>query len=373
MTRFWRAVLCGVVTASTVAIAVGGTAAAGADSDSTGDAGRELARSIPADQRYQCFIADPTSVADVGATIAAASASIVVELECGPSGPADFVAYLKMSSNEAMNKLYLQYVPGAQNAPTRSEEGKCPSEGQWQLDGTDVGRVACFFTTSGSDGTTIPETVVRVWTYDRENIFAIASPFAGDADAVGLRKWWTENAGPLKDPVDAPGITSGSASALRRSQTALKSQIPKPIRSSCTATERADERDRVWTAAEFLCSPASGTGVGELFYGAVDPEVIDNVFAFTKPDEGTEDGTCPDSGTFTVGKGKAKRTVGEFACTMLAGTTPQEAIRYTWSDRKRGIIMYAYGSDADKLNKFVNSGAGDPVDASTGKKGKGGS
>jgi hypothetical protein len=357
MSKVSKALLC----CALVAGAIASTAPAGADTDTVGDAARELVRLIPADQRYQCFIANPADPTDVGTQIAAAAASITAFVECGPSGAADYIGYAQMTSADAMNGLYLHFANGGSGAG-RSPEGNCPSEGTWKLDDVVAGRVACYYSTQGSEGTAIPETVSRVWTDDQDNIISFAVAPHGNIDAVALRKWWLENAGPLDEPVDAPGITSGSASELRRSRAALLAQVPKPIRSSCTAVDPAIERDRAWTAAELSCDAGSSTGVSELYYAAVDPEVIDNVFAFTKPAKGTEDGTCPDSGTFTVGKGKAKHTVGEFACTLIEGGKAQEAFRYTWSDRKRGIVMYAYSADASKLASFVDSGAGDPVD-----------
>jgi hypothetical protein len=265
-----------------------------------------------------------------------------------------------MTSAQAMNALYLQFAPGAEGA-TRSDEGKCPSEDTWELDNTTAGRVACFYATM-EGATAIPETVSRVWTDDQHNIIAFAVSARGDVDAVALRKWWLDQAGPLQNAEDVPGLTPTSAAAIARARTDLLRHIPKNLRSDCATTTRSEERDRLWVRVEFGCQPAAATGVHALGYDAVNPAIVDKVFAATKPPAAAVDGSCPDTGTYTVGKGKAKHTVGEYACATIPETQDGSTVRYTWSNRKLGIIMYAFGTDADQLIKYVASGAGDPID-----------
>lgn len=358
MLKIWKALLC----CALVAGAISSTSPAGADADSAEQAARQLVRSIPEDQRYQCLIADPTSASDVGTQIASAAASVSSVVECSPSGAADYVAYAQMTSAQAMNALYLQFAQGS-GGPTQSEEGKCPSEGTWQLDDADVGRVACYYSTM-NDGTVIPETVSRVWTDDQNNIIGFASAADGNSDAVALRKWWTDTAGPLKEPEDVVGFAPSSDTAVERARSDLTSRVPKSLRSGCKPSTRSAERDRLWVRAELICQPDSSTGVNQVLYDSVDPRIIDKYFASSVPAASTLDGSCPDTGTFTVGKGKSKHTVGQYACTKTAPAPDGSTILYTWSDRKRGIVTYAFGTDADQVIKYVASGAADPGDPS---------
>jgi hypothetical protein len=362
MSKVWRIAVAGVVAASAIAL----SAPAGADANTAEVAARKLVRSIPVNHRYQCKISDPTDPTQVGTVIVTEAASISAFVSCGPSGAANYVGYAQMTNAEAMNRLYLHFAEGS-GGTTRSTDGKCPSEGEWDLGGDTVGRVACYYSTQGGDGTTIEETVSRVWTDDVNNIIGFASASHGDIDAVALRDWWVDDAGPTENPEDVPELAPSSDAAVAKARRDLARHVPADIRKSCRPTDRNATNDRLWVRAELLCEAGTDTGVDLLYYNSVDPTVIDNIFEGTKPPSDTFDGDCPNVGVFSVGSGKKEHEIGEFSCKIIPANA--QPVRYVWSDRDRGIIMYAYGTDVDAVKAFVDSGNGDAVDAQVRKPG----
>jgi hypothetical protein len=76
---------------------------------------------------------------------------------------------------------------------------------------------------------------------------------------------------------------------------------------------------------------------------------------------------CPDTGTYTTGKGKKARTAGEYACfTDREDSAYQNGApyaQYVWSDNKLGIIGYATSgaNDADALITWFNGPNSGPV------------
>jgi hypothetical protein len=337
-----------VVAATTGALVV---ATGVAHADSQEDAARKLVAYVPKDERNKCSIQDPTKTFP---PVVAEAASVSARLDCGPDGDAQQLTYFQFTNADAMNRAYTGMSAGTVGKPYRSEEGKCPGEQTWGFNNGDDGRVACDYSTSTISGDPIAETVYRVWTYDRANILAFASAPVGNVDAVALRKWWLNNAGPLEEAGTVTGLAQPSTVSTHDAEQRLLKHVPKSMRKSCAAIPRQqiDNRfptfyqDRLWANAAVSCTPTK-PGAQLVSYVDVDPAVIDGYFATYVPPESTRSGDCPDFGTYHQGKGSKRRLVGQYSCYFSTNVGGAKVASYAWSDRKLGIIAIATNSTAD--------------------------
>ena len=380
--RTWARAVCALILVMGAALGVTGvvvrTQPAGAATATTDDvraAAAELVGFIPEDVRYQCTIDTnprPSSVQTAPGTIR-------VGLDCPGTDGVELVQYYLFADNGAMNNVYTQAIGSAGTDPVRSEEGKCPSDGTWTLDGKEAGKSACYYATTETDSTgqvtTLPEYPVRVWTDDAENILTTARMPPGNTDAVALRTWWLNKAGPTATAATVNGVVSSDA-GVAQYERALLQHVPAVTRKHCTSTDLTDPTNtyeyarRLWLRAAVSC-PTTG-GAESVFYDSMAPAVVGPFFAGKiAAEKETESASqpnsnCPANGTYKVGKGKQARPGGQYACSSPSQNSTfnngAPYAYYTWSDPKLGIVGSATNGadDPDALIAWFNSSRSGP-------------
>ena len=371
-----RAVCAGCVVLG-LALGVVGTVAAPAPAatDTTLAAAATLAGFIPKNERGQCKI-DPHPAQPA---FGAGGASIQAALYCPDIEGISDVEYYLFSDNAAMNSVYNLLVGDAGSEPVRSTDGNCPSNGNWNLSGKTAGQVGCFYTTTqltdATTGASTPtaEYAARAWTADARNILGFASLAPGDDDAVALRTWWENKAGPLATADTGTGAVTSTSNQAQYGR-ALLAHVPAAARKKCTTTDVSDATNnptyyarRLWIRAAVEC-PATG-GADSVVYESVDPAVIDGFFkaylAQATAETTATSSACPDQGTVSQGKGKQAHTIGQFACATAQSSGFNNGApyaQYSWTDRKLGIVAFATNleNDPSALIKWFDSPASGP-------------
>jgi hypothetical protein len=298
---------------------------------------RELIGSIPQSQRHHCQLADP---AEEGTIIAAEVASIRAMTRCYSINDLATLWYVLMDSPDSTARLYRSYSGTFDPAaPYRDEDAQCPGETTWGFgEVKDDGMVACYYTARNLDGSPHEESTVLVWTYTAGNILGLAETTHGDADAAALKDWWRDDAGPLENPTPVKGIADWTKRD-RDAEKALLSHVPKSVRGSCVVKDRALDgafaRARLWSHAVVDCK----SGSIDVAYAAMNPDVVENyVDQFTPSAEGDP---CPASGTWSEGKGKKRRTVGNYVCFVHTNDDGSQTAWLIWSHRGLGIAATA--------------------------------
>jgi hypothetical protein len=332
MSRWIAIVVAATMTAGALVLA----APAGAQSSSspTPAAVRELVGSIPDPQRNQCQITDP---ATEGTVVAAEVSSIRAMVRCYSVNKLQNLWYVLMDSADATNRLYRSqagtFDPAA---PYRDDDAECPGETTWGFgDAKNDGMLACYYSGQNLDGTTHDESSVLVWSYPAGNIVAVAETQYGDTDASALKKWWNDDAGPLSRPGRVTGFIDWTVRDRRAEQTLLK-HVPKAIRGSCLIKDRSP--DAPFVGARFWASAVVSCKSGNVFvvYASMNPAIVKNfVEEFSPSDEGDP---CPATGTWSVGKGKKKHTVGDYACFTRNELDGSQTAQIVWSQRELGIV-----------------------------------
>jgi hypothetical protein len=358
-----------------LALGVVGTVAgpAPAQPDDRLAAAGDLAGFIPEAVRYACWIDSGLGPAAFGVDVA----SVRVGLRCPGTDGVDFVEYFLFSSNAAMNRAYKVMAGTAGSDAVRSTAGNCPSEGSWDFSGRTAGRVACYYTTQFGDAeqglVAGAETAVRLWTYDAQDIVGVAAMPQGNTDAVTLRTWWNDKAGPLEKADDVSDVVA-SGDGQAQFERALRARIPAATRKTCRSIDptdpqanAADYSDRLWVRAAVRCEPTSG-GADFVVYQSIAPAAVDGFFASyvasakAQARTATRSSNCPDSGTWSQGRGAKKRVVGEFACAYYQTSDGVEDVEYGWSHRKLGTVAYAVNlnDDPSAVVRWWNSNASGP-------------
>jgi hypothetical protein len=331
---------------------------------------------VPKDVRYQCTMY-PTPAPGGFQT---APGTILVGLRCPNSDGVGFAEYYLFSDNAAMNDMYSKTIGDAGSQPTRSAEGNCPSDGTWDFSGHEAGRLGCFYgstqISATGESTASDEFVGRVWTYDAANILAVRGMPPGNTDAIALQSWWNDEAGPTKTADVVDGVVP-SASRAAHDERALLAHIPAATRKNCKPIDATDAANaayyerRLWLRAAVSCTTAGGADVVD--YESVAPSVVAGYIAGDVSNAKTRESAtqtnphCPETGTYSTGKGKKARTAGEYACfSDLTESTYQNGApyaQYIWSDNKLGIIGYATnaGNDADALITWFHGSNSGPV------------
>jgi hypothetical protein len=298
---------------------------------------RELIGSIPQSQRNHCQLADP---ATEGTIIAGEAASIRAMARCYSVNDLATLWYVLMDSPDSTARLYRKYSGTFDPAaPYRDEDAECPGETTWGFgDVKDDGMLGCYYAATNLDGTPHEESAVLVWTYTAGNILGLAETTHGDADAAALKDWWRDDAGPLAHPTRVKGIADWTVRD-RDAEQALLSHVPKSVRGSCVVRDRATDGAfapaRLWANAVVTCK----SGSINLAYAAMNPDVVENyVDQFIPSAEGDP---CPASGTWSEGKGKKRRTVGNYACFVSSNDDGSQTAWMIWSHRGLGIAATA--------------------------------
>ena len=317
---------------------------------------RSLVSRIPKDHRYQCQPLDATHISD---QVTAELNSVAAGVTCVGVADLALVWYLQFTDNDALQRVYHAYTQYlSPDTPYREEEAHCPGEVPWGFgDEQDDGLVACYYSAVGADGLERGEVAADVWTYPEAGILAFAVTTAGNPDATTLHQWWVDHAGPLsqrQNPVGFVDWEKPNARAVR----SLLAHIPPGIRSKCTPEDHTDAdtafyKQRLWTRATVRCQ----VGNRDVAYVSMDPVVTDGLFArYTETTAPSDDPDvqCPGTGTWSVGSGKKRHQVGEYACFELG-----DHVVITWSQRELGIVGSAVAAESfDTLVQWWNGDVG---------------
>ncbi len=174
-----------------------------------------------------------------------AAGTILVGLRCPATDAVDYAEYYLFADNAMlMNDMYTKVLGSRASDPIRSVEGNCPSDGTWNFNGTEAGRLGCYYakgSVSATSGQVTPtdEYVERVWTYDAKNILAIAGTPPGSTDAVALQSWWNDEAGPTRTADTVSGVVTSGAGAAQYKR-ALLTHVPAETRKNCTTIDVTD-------------------------------------------------------------------------------------------------------------------------------------
>lgn len=359
-----------LLAAVTMALAAASTAGAATP---PGDAARSLLPLVPTSHRYSCAALDPSSDLSLD-TVRAEAASIDAAVVCGPDGPADAIYYYAFRDAAAMGRTYQAVVTGT----NPSADPDCEGDSGWAYgDDTHGGRIFCYLGVQTDSGP-IPATAVLVWTSDTHNILGLAQARRGDADARGLRKWWNASAGPTRRSDDA-GLASPSDRPDAGDENVILRAIPKQTRRSCERGDRTSPESisgslydhRYFIDAVITCR-SPDPAVDYLWYAKLDPGVVEDFTAqvyglsddqLAQGDD-TGSGRCTKQSTYSVGKGRAKRVLGTYACYYLQdqgdGTRP---VVWRWTDARQGILAVAMNTsgDVDALRSWWSGSRSGPI------------
>ena len=329
------------------------------------DAVIDLLSYIPADVRGSCQIGELTAE-DAGRDWVPLAPSISAYVECEPgNGEVHLSTFTKFTNLAAMNQLYDGFVGFAPETPTQSEAGQCPENTTWRFRNVPAGRILCRFGTTSGTGGQVAEYAQRIWTYDDALVLGVGQ--APAAEAPALYEWWDEEAGPLQEPEEVVGLASRSPSRIAAAEKRLRSQIPRDQRAACVPVDIDDPQStrplfyrlRLFVQAAFDCDRVEGAT--SLTYASVDPRVIDGFFlgylGFRDPPPGED---CPGDATYSVGKGKEKRTVGMYACFTENEGTPNEEAEMRWIQRKLGFYggLSMAGASLSEVYRFWQNETG---------------
>jgi hypothetical protein len=307
-----------------------------AHDDWTPAAARALVGLIPEEYRYQCEL---LREADLGPFVAPHVEAMTAGTRCTGVPGMRNLRYFTFDSVDAMNAAYDEFIVSPFDGPYRDENAQCPGETTWGFgDDQDDGRVACYYSSKGTDGIDHAETVVLVWTYAPARLFALVESEYGNNDASAVKQWWNDSAGPVSDPDPSPTGFVDWTVRNKKAEQALLSHIPPAIRAHCLVSDRNSvsapfHSDRHWTRAVVRCQ----SGDVNAAYVALDPKITDKYFAGYRL-TGEPGDPCPARGTWSEGSGSNRREAGEYVCYSVAQSATSTLYRVAWTHRRLGII-----------------------------------
>lgn len=323
---------------------------------------------VPTSHRYSCTTIDPADDR-VFDEIQAEAASIRATAVCGPDGPAAVITYLEFGDLSAMHRAY-----GAVAATVVTPSSDCEGDHGWSYgDDTPGGRLLCFITTRASSGT-VPATAVLVWTAEHRAVLGVASAEIGDDDAASLSDWWEESAGPTKR-YDETGIASPSNRPNEGYDAELRRAIPKQTRVACESGDRTTPDSigpslfahRFFIEAVSVCREPD-PAVDMVAYARTTDGVVEDYTAQTYALSDEQLSTagrkqCPTQSTYSIGKGKAKRVLGTYACYFLDNDDGTQRVVWRWTDTRQDILAIATNDagDADALRAWWASNRSGPL------------
>jgi hypothetical protein len=325
-------------------------------------AAQELAGFVPASERYGCVIGT-----DLASDFESAPGTPEVGITCPATAGVERVRYFRFADTDTMDAVYTAFAGPAGTDPVQSEEGECPGEGPWDFGKGTAGRLACYYADD-------PSRAALLWTYEKENILAFAAMPAGNTDAVALRKWWTDDGGPLEvaDRIQSVAVKPADQPPALKF---LRAHVPAATRRTCSAIDPFDPDSdggslydvRMWVAAGLACS-APQRGLDRVVYQVLDSRAVDGYFeAYSSiaqnqsPPAGST-AECPSTGTTKRPKGNKLHVVGEVACFYGQSADGTQFAEYAWTNRDLGIVAYALNraGDVSALSDFYYSGSAGP-------------
>ncbi len=332
-----RALVAGLVALASLSggfAALGAPPAGAATSEANPDlqAAWDLAAYVPRADRGTCIRVDPKDFANGDFSDAEAV------LSCNATADVvDGLIYAKYPTAEALQAAYTANIPAG--LPTGETGTPCPVETTWSYAGEGGGSDACFvndFTNSDGEAGTLAKVV---WTADDQLILGFAVSEAGDADA--LKKWWSEESGPLKDP-DSAGLATLTETAYAKAGKKLAAAAPAAAKKCKTLDASLDEENaaadspdyllRPWIAAEIDCSVPKGS----VRFVQVDPAQAEayssylQSYLFDSEYPGLQTpAACDEPADLQQGK----KTVGQIQCWYY-----QDTLWVGWYNEKTGVV-----------------------------------
>jgi hypothetical protein len=111
-----------------------------------------------------------------------------VSVVCTPNAGANTAYYMTFRTADQMKKFYFDFLD---NNNIKQDAGDCTrkdtEEFPYTIEGKAAGRYACYPKNEG---------LWIMWTHDKLRVLSMG--FRNDADVKKLKKWWTDDAGPIE-------------------------------------------------------------------------------------------------------------------------------------------------------------------------------
>jgi hypothetical protein len=261
-TLAFGAALAGLALMTTGNVAIASSSPApGLDDDWTRGT-HDLLAFVPREFRASCEALDPDTSSDVDQSVLDAQRGA---LSCTSTDGKVSVIYSRFASSDDADAYIAQEVHPATTDDASDDPGDCPTQFRVQRgkDDTDVGQYYCFLA-QDADGID-NGTPIITWTYEPEGI--VAQAHDREADLARLRKFWSDDAGPLSSP-DRRGIPPlATAAQLRARGKALLGSVPAASRPKCHVIDdftpdglQSAYSWRLWIVADVEeCRPERGS------------------------------------------------------------------------------------------------------------------
>ena len=340
------------------AVAASGPAP-GLDDDWTQDARRHLG-SVPRELRPTCTVSGPSAVAGVDEAVLDEARG---ELSCSAAGGAITVTYTKFTSAEAATTYQDQTAKPEATRDMAEEPGDCPTQFRIERDRQDVGRYTCFLAAADDDFDA--GTPVITWTY--EPLAMVVQAYDTDLDLARLRKFWSDDAGPLSEP-DMKGVPPlPTAASLRANGKKLLAEVPAASRRGCKVINSLTPDAlgeafvwRLWIVADVEeCRPERGSTDTE--YMQLATAGATDAFMSVLPESYASDQRITVGGTKCAGTGPyddAGRRAGRYMCWFSTDDTDAQAsadefAHLRFSDIRNRVVVSG-GAPATKVEALLS-------------------
>lgn len=230
------------------------------------------------------------------------------------------VTYKQFASADSADAYVDALTGGPESRDQADTAADCPTQFRIERGKDDVGRYLCFL--ANDDSELADGTPIITWTFEPRAI--VAQAWDTGSDLAKLRKFWSDDAGPLSE-ADRRGIPPLATQAqLRAAGKQLRADVPEASRKHCqiidafTPDGLGGEFDRrLWITADVEeCRPTRGSTDSEYFRLATEPAMdafIAPGLAADLDDEGRSSGggiDCAGAGSYKV-DGKV---AGQYLC-----------------------------------------------------------
>jgi hypothetical protein len=321
--------------------------APGVDDDWTRGA-HELLALVPREIRETCDVHEPDAIPRVDDDILDARRGALI---CKGADGAITTTYTKFTSSDAGDAYLDQIATPEETEDVADDPGDCPTQFRIQRDGEDgdVGRYTCFL--AGADEDLSAGTPVITWTY--EPLAVVAQAYDTDLDLARLRKFWSNDAGPLSE-ADQRGIPPiPTAASLRTGGKRLLASVPEASRRACNIVDSLTPDalgsafpSRLWIVADVEeCRPKRGSIDTEYmqFANAAATDAFMGVLpaSYASDRRITVDGTkCGGTGTYQDGGRRAGRYMCWFSTDDTdAQESSEEFAHLRFSDARNRLVV----------------------------------
>ncbi len=279
--------------------------------------------------------AEATSLAKLPASLAASCSRFIGEItegasasfECRPASGADVVYIDTFADDFDVVAFY-----DAFDLP-RADKGGCRvgvrGNNSYSIDGTDVGRVACYV----KDG--------RTWVHWFDGATGVVGQanFA-DSDVTQPFTWWASEA--------VPGAVENRT--FDRAEERVLKSVAAELEASCVAEPVNADNDR-WSA-KLRCAPGDEGVLAVTYFAFQTKRKANNEYAARQGDIETDSGNCVAGAVPSEGLWQAGARSGRQLCQVLDGVAQ---IFELDPDGKTAVLVVAENADIDLLASWLDT------------------